>query len=276
MLMRHQLLSRSLSKSHIHLLASKRLIAILGAIGLIIALTQVELFLGKEHSCPSNEFWLICDLKESVFIETAETFGFFVAIILFALEAPDRQKQAIYDACKTIDAAKGIETSYARIAAMQDLHRVGQKFHGLDLIGADLNGIELEGAQLVEANFENVLLRGANLRKANFKEAILVGANCRNAHLEGVNFQGANLENADFRGANLKNADFRGANVQGINLNQAFLEGVKGLDSQMVQLANGIPGKRELHDQHPQSSQRRKLLWREINRLGRRWLRQLL
>ncbi|MEM9814992.1 MAG: pentapeptide repeat-containing protein [Cyanobacteria bacterium P01_D01_bin.6] len=276
MLVRHRFLAKNASKSHIHFLASKRLIAIVGAIGLIIALTQIELFLGKEQSCSSNEFWLICDLEGSVFIETAETFGFLVAIILFALEAPDRQKQAIYDAFKTIDAAKGIETSYARIAALQYLHRVGHKFHGLDLIGADLNNIELEGAQFVEANFEKVLLRGANLRKANFKDAILVGADCQNAHLEGVNFKGANLENANFQGANLRNADFRGANIRGVNLDKAFLEGTRGLDSQVVQLAKTIPGTREFQDKYPKTSRHKKSLWREVHRQGRHWLEQLL
>ena len=273
---RNRFLAKNTSKSHIHFSAPKRLIAILGAIGLIIALTQIELFLGKEQSCSSNEFWLICDLEGSVFIETAETFGFFVAIILFALEAPDRQKQAIYDACKTIDAAKGIETSYARIAALQDLHRVGHKFHGLDLIGADLNGIELEGAQFVEANFEKVLLRGANLRKANFKDAILVGADCQNAHLEGVNFKGANLENANLQGANLRNADFRGTNIQGVNLEQTLLEGTRGLDPQVVQLASAISSKREFQDKYPKTSRHKKSLWREIHRQGRHWFEQLL
>ena len=192
----------------------------------MLVLFWVEIQLGQDHSCPNSiSAWLICHLKESVFMDTVETFGFLVAIILFILDAPDRQKQANYESWQAIDGAAGVETSYARIAAMQDLNLRGISLRGVDAIRADLTGIRLENAILRGANFEGSTLKRANLhgsilevvrlRETDFEYAILHGANLRHADLRGANFRNADLRNADFRGARIDQTDFTDANCTG-------------------------------------------------------------
>lgn len=209
----------------VHPLASRSVVAIVGGIILMLFLFWVEIKLGRDQSCPPNISWLICQLKESVFMETVETFGFLVAIILFILDAPDRQKQANYASWQAIDGAAGVETSYARIAAMQDLNQRSISLRGVDAIRADLTGIQLENAILRGANLEGSILKrarlngsileGSRLRETDFQDAILQGSNLRCADLRGATFHKANLRNADFRGANLDGTDFTDANCHG-------------------------------------------------------------
>ncbi|NEP56244.1 MAG: pentapeptide repeat-containing protein [Symploca sp. SIO2G7] len=208
-----------------HPVASRSVVAIVGGIILMLFLFWVEIQLGREQNCPTDISWLICQLEESVFMETAETFGFLVAIILFILDAPDRQKQANYESWQAIDGAAGVETSYARIAAMQDLNQRRISLRGVDAIKADLTGIRLENAILRGANFEGSTLKRADLRGAilevsklqdtDFQYAMLQGANLKRADLRGATFRNADLRNADFRGANINGADFTDANCYG-------------------------------------------------------------
>ncbi len=191
----------------------------------MLFLFWIEIQLGQEPSCSNEISWLICQLRESVFMQTVETFGFLVAIILFILDAPDRQKQANYESWQAIDGAAGVETSYARIAAMQDLNQRRVSLRGVDAIKADLAGIQLENAILRGANFEGSTLKRANLRgsilevsrllESDFEYAILQGANLQRADLRGASFRNADLRNVDFRGANINGTDFTGANCYG-------------------------------------------------------------
>lgn len=229
-MLRTRLLSRLRGQKRPFSYIPREFIAIVGGIALMIGLILTELILGREQTCPIGAYWLICQLQESVFMDTAETFGFLVAIILFVLETPDRQIQAIHEAYKTIDAAKGIETSYARKEALQQLNHMGQALEGLDANGADLNGIELENAVLTEASLNGAMLNNANLQgsqlnKAQLKEATLQRTNLQEANLRGTNLQGANLQGAKLQGANLQEANLKGAKLQGANLEGAKLQG---------------------------------------------------
>jgi len=95
----------------------------------------------------------------------------------------------------------------------------------LDLIKTDFSnhvfpdGAHLEGAWLTEARFENANLSGAQLQKADL----------RGAHLEG-----AFLANADLREADLGNAILTATYLPG-----AKLQGVKNLDPNSLEEANG-------------------------------------
>ncbi|MEM0979547.1 MAG: pentapeptide repeat-containing protein [Cyanobacteria bacterium P01_H01_bin.58] len=196
----------------------------------MMALFWIETLLGREQNCPNEISWLICQLEESVFMETAETFGFLVALILFVLDSPDRQKQSNYDAWKAIDGAHGVETSYARIEAMQDLNARGVNLRGLDAVGADLTNIRLDGAKLTGANLKLSILQGANLRRTHLELVNFQEANLQGVNLQGANLRRANLRGADLRGANLQEADLREASFQDTNLDGAILSGAKGLE----------------------------------------------
>lgn len=218
------------STPSIHPMASRSVVAIVGGFALMLVLFWIEIRLGQESSCPTNISWLICQLRESVFMQTVETFGFLVAIILFVLDAPDRQKQANYESWQAIDGAAGVETSYARIAAMQDLNQRRVSLRGVDAIRADLTGIRLENAILRDANFEGSTLKRADLRgsilevsrlrNTDFQYAMLQGANLRHTDLRGASFYNADLRHADLRGANLDGTDFTDANCYGALFDQ--------------------------------------------------------
>ena len=103
--------------------------------------------------------------------------------------------------------------SQFRIAALQELSRLGQSLESIQLSdknlrGADLRGADLRGADLSEAN-----LFGANLRGADLSEANLSLANLRVANLLGANLRVANLNQANLLGANLSYANLSEANL---------------------------------------------------------------
>ncbi len=98
----------------------------------------------------------------------------------------------------------------------------------IDLVEADLKGVNLRRADL----------RGADFREADLTQANLVDANLSLADLRGADLSGANLQQAD-----LQQADFRGAELEGTNLNQAYLRGtnlrtanLRGADLQQASL----------------------------------------
>lgn len=231
---------------------SREILAIIGTILLLTFLIGTEFLLGREQNC-GNAFWLICQLEESVFMDKAETVGFLFAIILFIIETPDRRQQDFYEAWKTIDAAKGVETSGARTVALQIINRLGESLTGLDAEGADLDKIELKDSILTGANLQKSFLRNANLENSNLAAANLRGANLKGANLKGaklmrVNLEaadlsGANLEGASFEGANLSGANFENANVKGADFRNAKLFGVKGLNSSTIQSSSEKSGR---------------------------------
>jgi hypothetical protein len=202
--------------------------AVSGTALLIVVILAIETFFGAEKDCRPEEAWLICQIRESVLLNIVESFSILMAVLLFYLESPDRNKQARYDAWKVIDTAYGLKTSYARIQALQDLNEDGVSLNRLNAPEADLKGIDLEKADLNNAYLSGCDLSQAKLEKTNLSHAELVESNFTNSDLNNAKLVGANLAYAHFIDANLYNADLVGANLVGANfvgadLSQAYL-----------------------------------------------------
>ena len=201
-----------------------RILTAVGGTTLLIALILVvETLFGGEKTCQATETWILCQIRESTLLNVVEGFSILVAVWLFFLEAPERDKQAHYEAWKTIDAAHGLKTSYARCQALQDLNDDLISLKGLNASEADLRGINLAGADLSNAFLSGADLSNANLSNANLSHANLVEANLNNANLSNTNLTGADLTYADLIEANVQNADFVGANLLGVNFVRANL-----------------------------------------------------
>jgi hypothetical protein len=202
--------------------------AISGTVLLVVIVLAIETFFGAEKDCRAREAWFICQIRESVILSIVESLSIFMAVLLFVLEAPDRNKQAHYEAWKVIDAAYGLKSSYARIQALEDLNEDGVSLNRLNAPEADLKGIDLEKADLSNAYLSGCDLSLAKLERANLSHAELVESNFTNSDLSSTKLTGANLGYAYFIDANLFNADLVGAslvgaNFVGANLSQAYL-----------------------------------------------------
>ena len=207
------------------------LLAIGGTTVLVGLILAVETIVGGEKTCESIESWLFCQIKESVLLNILEGFSILVAVWLFFLEAPERDKQAHYEAWKTIDSAHGLRNSYARLQTLQDLNSDRVPLRGFNAPEADLRGIDLSGADLSNAYLSGADLSNANLSNANLNHANLVETKLTNANLSNSLLTGADISYADLIEANLEEVDFVGANIIGANfvrsnLAQAYFGGV--------------------------------------------------
>lgn len=206
----------------------KRIAIAVGGTTILIALILVvEHFFGSKPVCNSTETWILCQIRESTLLSLVEGFSILVAVWLFFLEAPERSKQAHYEAWKTIDAANGLRTSYARFQALQDLNEDGIAIKGLSAPEADLRGINLAGADLSNAYLSGADLSFANLAHANLSHANLVETKLNNANLSHARLTAADLSYANLIETNLQNSDcvgtdFVGANLTRANLTQAY------------------------------------------------------
>jgi hypothetical protein len=131
-----------------------------------------------------------------------EKFGIIIGVFLFAIEFPNRQGNAIFEAWAIVNDAEKEKSGVVRIA-LEKLHR---------------ESFSLEGI-----NAEQTNLRSINLSKANLSKAKLSEADLREANLEGANLDGAKLIDANLKGANLKGVSLKGANLTGANLTGATL-----------------------------------------------------
>jgi BTB/POZ domain-containing protein KCTD9 len=215
------------------------LISVGGTTILIAAILALETIFGADKICHPTESWLLCQIRESILLNIVEGFSILVAVWLFFLEAPERDKQAHYEAWKTIDSAHGLRNSYARVQALQDLNSDRIPLRGLNAPEADLRGIDLSSADLSNAylsgaDLSNANLTNANLSNANLVETKLNNANLSNSQLTGANFSyssliEANMQNVDFVGANLVGANFVRSNLAqayfgDVNFNECFLD----------------------------------------------------
>ncbi len=198
--------------------------AILGAIALIGAILVIEVWFGGEKTCPNIEAWILCQIRESTLLNIVESFSILVAVFIFFLETPERDKKAHYEAWKVIDAAHGLKTSYARFQALQDLNDDNVSLQGLNAPEADLRGINLSGANLSNAYLTGADLRFANLSNANLSNAHLVESNLSNANLSNAHLAGANLTYSHCIEANLSNSHLVAANILGTNFVRAKLD----------------------------------------------------
>ncbi|MDP5018785.1 MAG: pentapeptide repeat-containing protein, partial [Dolichospermum sp.] len=161
---------------------------------------------------------------------SADSISLVIALVLFIKEAPDRRKQFHYQAWGTIDAAKDVKVSYARVLALQDLNNDNVSLRGLDAPGAELVDINLPRANLSKANLmecdlSNANLTYADLDNANLSQTKLSGANLSHAKLGFAKLNQANLSSANLSNANLICADLSHANLSGANLKDASLSG---------------------------------------------------
>jgi hypothetical protein len=193
------------------------LIAIGGTTALIGMILLVEAVFGGTKSCHPTESWLFCQIRQSVLLNILEGFSILVAVWLFFLEAPERDKQAHYEAWKTIDSAHGLRNSYARLQALQDLNSDRIPLRGFTAPEADLSGIDLSGADLSHAYLSGADLSNANLSYADLSHANLVETKLHNANLTNSQLTGADISYAEFIEANLQEVDFVGANMIGAN-----------------------------------------------------------
>lgn len=108
----------------------------------------------------------------------------------------------------------------------EEVRRGERRWPGVELRGAQLDGLELSGAVLDQARLDRASLRGARLSGASLVEAklrgaCLAGARLVGAELRGADLRGADLQGADLRGASLVGADLQGADLRGARLDQA-------------------------------------------------------
>lgn len=192
--------------------------------------------------------WLGGESKSAKFAvrisEVAALIALFVAALSWLHDAPQRQLESELEAWQVIDAAKGAQTSSARIIALQFLNDAGVSLNGLALSNANLSGIELANADLrdvelsktnlVGADLAGANLKGADLKKANLSEADLSEANLNGKSKNGkTNLDGANMFEADLSGADLRGASLRGAKPIGANLEGAYLNGADLRDADL-------------------------------------------
>jgi len=199
------------------------LLAMGGTTALIALILAIEAVLGGQKTCHATESWLFCQIRESVLLNIVEGFSILVAVWLFFLEAPERDKQAHYEAWKTIDSAHGLRNSYARLQALQDLNSDRVPLRGFTAPEADLRGIDLSGADLSNAYLSGADLSNANLSHANLSHANLVETKLNNANLGNSQLTGADLSYADLIETDLQEVDFVGANIIGANFVRANL-----------------------------------------------------
>jgi len=210
-------------------------------------------------------FWLEIQINDSpdpftifsiIKVDNIEAFSVLAIALLYIFDTGERRQRTIYEAWQVIDnaAPPGVETSYARFRALEDLNHYGVSLKGLDVPEADLENINLQGAKLQEADLKGTKLPRANLQgaklyktelqQAKLQEANLQGANLRAAKLQEANLQGANLrvtqmqeanlQGADLQDADLQDADLKGVNLQGVNLQGANLQGAQVKNARFI------------------------------------------
>ena len=199
-------------------------VAIAGTVVLITLILAIEVIFGGQKSCDPTEAWILCQIRSSTLLNVVEGFSILVAVLLFFLETPERDKQAHYEAWKIIDSANGLRTSYARLQALQDLNEDCISLRGLNAPEADLKGINLSNADLSSADLSGADLSFANLSNADLSNTNLTEAKLSNANLANVKLNAAHLSYCDFIEADLQNADFVGAILLGTNFIRANLD----------------------------------------------------
>ncbi len=170
-------------------------------------------------------------------LEYAGRLTVLVAVIFYFLEAPERCKQAHYQAWQLINSAQGQTGSGGRIEALQDLNN-----DHVSLVGLAAPNAHLEGINLPNAILWNVNLSGANLSSATLNGADIHGASLTSATLNGATLTDADLSGADLSSATLTYANFAGAYLTDTNLEGADLEGadlreVEGLTIDQIKAA---------------------------------------
>ncbi|MDV3348512.1 pentapeptide repeat-containing protein [Leptothoe sp. LEGE 181152] len=213
---------------------------------------QAKQTLPQQFKCEHGESginYFICKLKESRVLAPVQNIGVVIAATLYVLETSQRRKQQHRQAWQVIDSARDVETSGARIHALEELVEDGESLCGLDADGADLRNIRLSGADLSDASLTMANLKHADLRLTTLERATLNGADLCGSNLEGANLKRAQLNNINRhklegdplppkqRAVNLKETDLGASSLQGADLEYAILEGAN-LSASKLQYAS--------------------------------------
>ncbi len=184
---------------------------------------------------------LVRELLSIVAVGNVESFSILTAAVLYLLETQERRHQADYEAWQAVDRAEaaGLQTSYARYMALQDLNERGVSLAGISIPGADLRRVRLVGADLSGADLSGADLSGADLRSVNLTGARLVGTKFTGAVLSesrlseiyavGSDWQQAKMLMVNLCAANLGAANLSGADLRGASLSRAELREVLGV-----------------------------------------------
>lgn len=111
------------------------------------------------------------------------------------------------------------------------------KYRQIDLVGADLRGVNLEGVKLIEidlsrSDFRKANLKGADLWLADLSYCMLEGANLSQANLRYARFQGAHMRDCILTGTDLTGANLDETNLVWAKLNKSHIDGalIRGAD----------------------------------------------
>jgi uncharacterized protein YjbI with pentapeptide repeats len=116
-------------------------------------------------------------------------------------------------------------------ADLQQLELKSAHLRGADLRAANLNGTYLVEADLAFANLDGAYLHEANLSGANLRGAKLRGVKVSETHFANADLRvsqfhvAENLEGADFESADLRNSELPAARLGAVNLKDARLNG---------------------------------------------------
>jgi uncharacterized protein YjbI with pentapeptide repeats len=227
-----------------------------------------------EDTLQNNTVWgdfFIQSIEKSRILGTFESISIVTALVIYVRRG---KKQSHYEAWQVIDAAQGLEISYARIRALEDLAKDGVSLKGLSLPKANLEQISLVDINLKEANFKEAKLQEANLKGSTFELTQFQGANLLKANLQETFFLLAQLQQVNLCSANLQYADLQGVNLLEANLQRADLQGaylfgnLQGADFQEANLDHATLEGAYLKDANFKSANLKGANLREANLQG--------
>jgi uncharacterized protein YjbI with pentapeptide repeats len=99
------------------------------------------------------------------------------------------------------------------LAALEKAQQQEMNLHSVELVLADLEGIDLNNTNLRYANLWHSILDDSNLSGANLRNAKLVGTGLKRSNLRGAKLTGAVLVGADLDDSDLRGADLTGAQI---------------------------------------------------------------
>jgi hypothetical protein len=159
-------------------------------------------------------------------LEYCGSFSILFAVVLYFVEAPQRQKMKHYEAWQVINSAQGKGGNGGRFDALEDLNQDHISFVGIDLSDASLEGITLPRAEFRRAKMTAADFMNSNLKEADLDLADLTDANFRSADLTGTNLSEASLNDVDLTGAALNRANVEDAEFNDADLTNADLSGI--------------------------------------------------
>lgn len=109
-------------------------------------------------------------------------------------------------------------------ATLRRVYLVGANLEGVSFRDCDLTGSVLAFANCKGCDFTGATMARAGLSKGDFREATFQGADLTEAILSKGNFQGAVLDQATLVKCKGEGIDFRGASLRAVNLGESILQ----------------------------------------------------